>query len=163
MRITAREEREADCPCLVGAWQQTAASLARVAERMQTRGIRNARCSITTGGTLLQFTADFHGGETYQNLATQCTAPTASSEGKSTGTGSFTWAQTSATQITMNNGGGDANTHIKVTSHGHTSELDTPMPGGSTAAITFRCSRTDLHLEYRSATSTDAFDYTRAP
>lgn len=157
LRITARDEREADCPCVVGAWQQTAASLARVAQRLQARGIRNASCTIDGGGTTISFTADHNGGETYNGMHTSCTSPTSRSEGTTNGTRAFTWTDTSATQMTFASAGGNASSHITVTTHGHSSQMDAPLTGQGNGAVTYRCSRTDLHLEY----GTEAFDYTR--
>ncbi|HEY6032650.1 MAG TPA: hypothetical protein VIV58_00285, partial [Kofleriaceae bacterium] len=163
LRVTAREERESDCPCVVGAWQQTAASLARVPQRLQQHGVRNTSCSLDGGGTLLTFTADHNGGELYQGLHTTCTNATSTSEGTSNGTRAFTWTDTSATQITISSAGGDAHTHILVHTRGHTVETDAPMTGTGTGAVTYRCTRTDLHLEYPGfGGGTDSFDYTRA-
>jgi len=162
LRITARDERESDCPCVVGSWNQTSASLARVAARLQSRGIRNASCSFVGGGTQLTFTAEHNGGEEYQGLHTVCTSPTSNSEGTTNGTRAFTWADTSATQLTMTSAGGNASSHIVVTVHGHASAMDAPLTGAGAGAVTYRCTRTDLHLEYPGVNGTDSFDYTRA-
>jgi hypothetical protein len=158
LRITAHDEREADCPCVVGSWAQTGASLARVAGRLQARGIRNSSCTIDGGGTTLTFTSDHHGGETYNGMHTSCTSPRASSQGTTNGTRAFDWADTSTTQMTFSStAGGNAISHIVITAHGHTSEIDAPLTGQGAGAVNFRCTRTDLHLDY----GTEAFDYTR--
>jgi hypothetical protein len=162
LRITARDEHESDCPCLAGGWQQTGASLARLAQRLQQRGVHNAQCSLAGGGTLLQFTADHNGGETYQGLHVICTGRGATSDGVSQGTRSFTWTPINDTQFTMNGNGGDAVDHITVTARGFTTHSDAPITSVGSGTITYRCTRTDLHLELQSGASTDAFDYTRA-
>lgn len=159
LRITARDEREADCPCVVGQWTQTAASLARVAGRLQARGIRGASCAIDGGGTTIAFTPDHSGGETYNAMHTTCTGPTISSEGTTNGTRGFTWTETGASQLTFSSAGGNATSHIVVHVRGHSSETDAPLTGQGTGAVTYRCTRTDLHLDF----GTEAFDYTRAP
>ncbi|MFT3692157.1 MAG: hypothetical protein QM831_03385 [Kofleriaceae bacterium] len=157
LRITARDERESECPCVVGAWTQTAASLARVAGRLQSHGVHNAQCTIDGGGTTLVFTGDHNGGETYNGMHTTCTSPTSTSEGTTNGTRAFTWTDTSATQMTFSSAGGNASSHITVTVRGHSSQMDAPLTGQGVGAVTYRCSRTDLHLEFGS----EAFDYTR--
>ena len=157
LKVTARDEREAECPCVVGAWQQTAASLGQIAARLQARGVHNASCTIDGGGTTIAFTADHNGGETYNAMHTSCASPTARSEGTTNGTRAFTWTDTSPTQITFSSAGGNASSHISVTTHGHTSQMDAPLTGQGNGVATYRCSRTDLHLEYAG----QAFDYTR--
>lgn len=157
LRITARDEHESDCPCIAGAWQQTAASLGRVAQRFEQRGIRNAQCSLAGGGTLIQFTPDHVGGETYQALHVVCTGRGVSSDGVAQGTRGFTWTPINDTQFTMAGNGGDAVNHITITAHGHSTQSDAPITSGGSGTISYHCTRTDLHLEI----GTDQFDYTR--
>ena len=160
LRITARDEHESDCPCLAGAWQQTGASLARVVQRFQERGIRNAQCSLAGGGTVIQFSPDHNGGETYQALHMVCTGRGVSADGNAQGTRSFTWTPINDTSFTMAGNGGDAVNHITITARGFTKQSDAPITSQGSGTVRYRCTRTDLHLELGSA-ATDQFDYTR--
>ena len=160
LRITARDEHESDCPCIAGAWQQTAASLGRVVQRFQERGIRNAQCTLAGGGTVIQFSADHNGGETYQALHMVCTGRGVSSDGNAHGTRSFTWTPINDTSFTMAGNGGDAVNHITITARGFSKESDAPITSQGSGTVTYRCTRTDLHLELGSSAA-DQFDYTR--
>ncbi|MEP6861151.1 MAG: hypothetical protein ABJE66_11045 [Deltaproteobacteria bacterium] len=46
--------------------------------------------------------------------------------------------------------------------HGHQTDQDAPMTGAGVGVVTYRCTRTDLHLEYPGVGGSDSFDYTRA-
>lgn len=156
MRVTARDDH--DCNCVVGNWQQTAESVARVSQRLAARGIRGATCSVTSGGTLLSLGADHSGADTYQDLTTDCTSRTISSHGVSSGALSFTWSAT-ADQLQFTYTGSTAHTQITVSGHGHSTTQNAPIGGsGTTASAAMHCEGNQLHLEY----SGDAYDYTRA-
>lgn len=158
VRITANEAR--DCNCIVGQWQQTPASLARVAARMQARGIRGATCSITGGGTLLDVRADHTGADTYQSFTYTCNGTTMQSTGTSNGALSFTWATSGSDQLDITGTGSTAKTHIHTVVHGRAVDQDVAVPSASQRAR-YVCSGNQLHIEYLGTGTPDPYDYTR--